>query len=236
MNDTGSCQKNSLPAPVAGNWPFQAGRVSLEWCRGKDLHMNDVATQIAACVGRRDPVNGIRIVGIDGPSGSGKSFLAQELSPLLAAPVIEIDDFVSWDCFAGWWPRFDEQVLTPLLAGQDATFQARDWNDWYGASLGEWKTQPWSPTVILEGVTCTRQDTIGRITYAVWVEAPSELRLARGMARDSAFAGKEELWAQWMREEDEFFAADKTRERADIVIDMLAQATSAGTGAPRAIC
>ncbi len=184
------------------------------------MRMSDTAADIAAAVLRRDPVNGIRIIGIDGRSGSGKSFLAERLSALMAAPIIEIDDFVSWDCFAGWWPRFDEQVLAPLLAGRDARFQARAWqSDWYGSSLGAWKTQPWSPTVILEGVTCTRRDTIGRITYAVWVEAPAELRLARGLARDTEHTGKEELWARWMREEDEFFAADGTRERADLIVD-----------------
>jgi uridine kinase len=181
--------------------------------------VTEVAKQIAASVARRAPVNGIRIVGVDGRSGAGKSFLASQLSTLLGAPIIEIDDFVSWDCFAGWWPRFEEQVLSPLLAGRDATFQARDWTDWYGSSLGGWKTQRWSPTVILEGVTCTRRDTIGRIAYAIWVEAPAEMRLARGMARDTTFAGKEDLWKQWMREEDQFFAADETRERADVVVD-----------------
>ena len=179
----------------------------------------DVVAEIAAAVGRQEPVNGIRIVGIDGPSGSGKSYLASRLSGLMRAPVIEIDDFVAWDCFAGWWPRFEAQVLTPLLAGRDATYQARDWSDWYGSSLGEWKTQPWSPIVIFEGVTCTRRDAIGRISYAVWVEAPRELRLARGLARDGALAGKEELWKRWMREEDEFFAADGTRDRADVIVD-----------------
>lgn len=94
----------------------------------------DVAEQIAASVLERAPVNGIRIVGVDGRSGAGKSFLASRLSTLLVAPVIEIDDFVSWDCFAGWWPRFDEQVLSPLLSGSDATYQARDWTDWYGST------------------------------------------------------------------------------------------------------
>jgi hypothetical protein len=34
-----------------------------------------------------------------------KSFLAARLSSLLSAPIIEVDDFVSWECFAGWWPR-----------------------------------------------------------------------------------------------------------------------------------
>jgi pantothenate kinase-related protein Tda10 len=61
----------------------------------------DVVQKIAVAVAEREPVNGIRIVGVDGPSGSGKSHLAARLAERLAAPVIEIDDFVSWDSFAG---------------------------------------------------------------------------------------------------------------------------------------
>ncbi|MBG0567289.1 uridine kinase family protein [Actinoplanes aureus] len=182
-------------------------------------------TRISAEINQRPPVNGIRLVGVDGPSGSGKSHLATGLAALLDAPVLPIDDFVSWDDFAGWWPRFDEQVLTPLLAGKAAHYQARDWSDWYGSSLGEWKTQPWAPTVILEGVTCTRRETVGRLAYAVYVDAPAETRLARGLARDAAFPGHEELWHRWMRAEDEFFTSDGTRARADTVIDTGPQLT-----------
>ncbi len=183
----------------------------------------DLAAQIAAVVTAREPVNGIRIVGVDGPSGSGKSTLAAALAGRLRAPVIEIDDFVSWDCFAGWWPRFDAQVLGPLLAGRDAVYQARDWNDWYGSALGEWKTVPWCPVVIIEGVTCTRRETLGRLTYAAWVEAPASVRLARGLARDRAFADAARLWERWLIEEERFFAADGTRDRADTIVDTAAR-------------
>jgi hypothetical protein len=110
-------------------------------------------------------------------------------------------------------------VLGPLLAGRDAVYQARDWSDWYGSSLGAWKTVPWAPVVIFEGVTCTRRATIGRLAYAVWFEAPAPLRLARGLARDGAFPGREALWERWMAEEEAFFAADGTRDRADSVVD-----------------
>jgi uridine kinase len=177
-----------------------------------------VVEQVVAAVVSREPVDGIRIVGIDGPSGSGKSHLARDVSGALRAPIIEIDDFVSWDSFAGWWPRFGAQVLTPLLRGQDARYQARDWSDWYGDSLGEWKTQPWAPIVLIEGVTCTRRETIGRLAYTVWVEAPAPLRLARGLARDRSFAGAERLWQRWMADENRFFEADGTRERADLIV------------------
>ena len=179
----------------------------------------DVVDQVAAAVASREPVNDIRIVGVDGPSGSGKSHLARRLADVLKAPIIEVDDFVSWDDFAGWWPRFDTQVLTPLLHGEDAHYQARDWTDWYGNTLGGWKIQPWTPTMIFEGVTCTRRETIGRLAYTIWVEAPAPIRLARGLARDHSFAGAERLWQKWMTEEDQFFRSDGTRERADLTID-----------------
>jgi len=178
------------------------------------------AGSIAAFVRAARPVEGIRLVGVDGPSGGGKSTLAGALAAELEAPIIEIDDFVSWEHFADWWPRFDNQVLTPLLAGADAVFQARDWSDWYGSSLGPWKTVSWQPIVILEGVTCTRRVVADRLACRVWVTAPADVRLARGLARDSDHhPGARELWERWMAEEAEFFARDDTRVRADFVVD-----------------
>ena len=50
-----------------------------------------------------------------------------------------------------------------------------------GLSLGE-NTQPWVPALIVDGVTCTRRETVGRLAYAVRVQAPASLRLARGGA------------------------------------------------------
>jgi hypothetical protein len=163
------------------------------------------------------PVRGIRIVGIDGPSGAGKSTLAHELASLLDAPVIQIDDFVSWNNFAGWWPRFERQVLDPLLRGEPARYQQRDWDgDEFGSSLREWATVEWSPIVLVEGVTCTRRESIGKLAYAVWVDAPAEERLRRGIERDGE--DHRGLWHGWMDEESRFFAADHTRSRTNLIV------------------
>jgi uridine kinase len=154
-------------------------------------------------------------VGVDGPSGSGKSTLATRLAARVRAPLVQIDDFVSWSDFAGWWPRFELQVLTPLLSGSDAHFQVRDWaNDEFGTSLSNWKTIAWAPLVILEGVTCTRLAATNRLAYRIWVEAPEDVRLLRGLERDGET--HRQLWLTWMTEERQFFAADETRARADI--------------------
>ena len=171
---------------------------------------------VVADVRQRDAAGtGIRLIGVDGPSGSGKSTLAARLAARPSAPIVAVDDFVSWSDFAGWWPRFERQVLTPLLSGADARYQARDWaNDEFGASLDGWKTVAWAPLVILEGVTCTRLAAANRLAYRIWVEAPEDLRLQRGLERDGT--DHRQLWLTWMAEEREFFAADGSRARADL--------------------
>lgn len=167
----------------------------------------------------RPSVAGIRIVGVDGPSGSGKSTFAQALAAAANAPLIEIDDFVSWPDFAGWWPRLEQEVLEPLLHGRDAHYRVRDWaGDEYGTSLKpDRKTVRWAPLLILEGVTCTRRAVADRLAYRVWIEAPRDQRLRRGLARDGR--DHRDLWLRWQDEEDRFFTADDTRSRADLVID-----------------
>lgn len=160
---------------------------------------------------------GLRIVGVDGPSGSGKTTLATRLAALTGAPVIPVDDFLSWRHLDDWWPRFDAQVLRPLTSGQAAHYQARNWSDWYGDSLDAWKTIPWSPLMIVEGVTSTRAAAGDRLAYRIFLDAPAELRLTRGLERDGA--EHRELWLDWMSREQAFFDADRTRARADLYTD-----------------
>jgi hypothetical protein len=178
------------------------------------VRIDDVLADVA---GRTAP-RGIRIIGVDGPAGSGKSTLAARLAARAGVPLIQVDDFVSWSDFSGWWPRFDAQVLTPLSAGEPAHYELRDWvGDEFGNSLRGWRTVPWAPLVIVEGVTCTRRAASGELTYRIWVDAPPDVRLSRGLARDGE--SHRDLWLRWMEQEEEFFAADRPAERADLRVD-----------------
>jgi uridine kinase len=178
------------------------------------LRLADVLAEVM----ERSDVRGIRLIGVDGPQASGKSTLAERLSARLRAPLIQMDDFVSWVDLVGWWPSFEAQVLDPLLSGGDAHYQLRDWeNDEFGTALHGWKTVEWSPVVVLEGLTCTRAAIADRLAYRIWVEAPDEIRLRRGLERDGDT--HRDLWLDPMATERQFFIDDGTRTRADLRVN-----------------
>ena len=179
-----------------------------------DLAIGD----IVAAIRSKPATYGVRVVGIDGPAGSGKTTLAAALATELPASVVHMDDFVSWTDLERWWPRFDAEVLTPLSRGQDARYQVRDWiRDEFGSAVRGWKNTAATPVVIIEGVTTTRRAAADRLAYTVWVEAPRDERMERGQARDG-FTHRD-VWLDWMVMEERFFAADGTRARADLRLD-----------------
>jgi uridine kinase len=71
-------------------------------------------------------------------------------------------------------------------------------------------------TVIVEGVTASREAFRRYLAYAIWVETPRELRLARGLERDGE--AKRPLWEQWMAAEDAYVERERPQEHADAVL------------------
>ncbi len=181
------------------------------------MTFQDLAKRILA----RPCVHPVRLVAVDGGAGAGKTTFAGRLAASLGGvPVIPMDDFISFDDLTEFWSRLEGQVLTPLFQGRDVRYQKRDWvNDLHGSGLGDWREVPFFETVVLEGVGASRQALASRLTYAVWVDAPSEVRLQRGLERDAGIEGIRAIWEQWMIGEERFLDADGARGRADMVVD-----------------
>ena len=163
----------------------------------------------------REPTLGRgRLVCVDGPAGSGKTTLAAEIGSLTGAPLLHMDDmFEGWDGL----PRITDQLetlLRPLAGGRSGSY--RRW-DWPGNAWAETILVPPAPLLVLEGVGSGSASVAELITVLAWVEVPYDLRMARGLERGGI--GVADNWRQWAVDEQDLFARERTRERADIVVD-----------------
>lgn len=158
----------------------------------------------------------VRVVAVDGPSGAGKTTFATRLAAALnGAPVVGADDFpVPWDAAdpLAWWPPLRAEVLAPLAAGRAATYRRYDWRR---ARYGDTVTVPVAPVLLLEGVGAARRGSPA--AYRIWLDAPVALRRRRALDRDGAATAP--AWDRWSLMERRHFAADLTRERADLLVD-----------------
>jgi uridine kinase len=176
--------------------------------------------QLTAYAKRLRPHLGdVRLIAVDGPSGAGKTRFALRLAEPIGAPVVHIDDLLDgWDDQFTFWGRLEDSVLGPLRRGETAFYQRYRW-DRGGFDPVPVRLDP-APTVILEGVSSARKGIRPDLSLIVFVDAPPELRLARALARDGddslAFRAYLE---RWRLAEDQHFAADRTKEHADLVVD-----------------
>jgi uridine kinase len=155
----------------------------------------------------------VRVVAVDGPSAAGKSTFATRLAVALGgAPVVRSDDFpIPWDGDPlAWWPPLTAHVLTPLRDGRTGRFRPYDWRR---GIYGEEVAIPPGPFLVVEGVGAARAGA--PVAFRVWVEAPHDVRRGRAAARGDDLAD----WDRWSARESAHFSADRTRERADLVID-----------------
>jgi uridine kinase len=170
-------------------------------------------------------LGGTRLVCVDGPAGSGKTTLARRLAGALgpAAHLLHMDDL-----FAGWTmtgavARLSAGVLRPLAEGRPGAFHRFDWPT--GRFSAVPTPVPVTEVLVVEGCGSSRRLLDPWTTLRIWVEAPQDLRLARGLERDGADMAPQ--WHRWQRTEAAVFAAERTRERADLRVDGAADAGTA---------
>lgn len=156
-----------------------------------------------------------RLLCIDGPAGSGKTTLADDVATLAPdAVVVHTDDLLQ-----GWrgLPVLADtvrDVLVPLAEGRTGTWTR--W-DWHASAWAERHRLSPGGLLVLEGVGAWSPGIARWVGALAWVEAAYDVRMARGLARDGDdFAP---YWEQWAADEAELFARDRTRDHADLVIE-----------------
>ncbi|MCZ7587443.1 MAG: hypothetical protein M5U27_00985 [Gaiella sp.] len=156
------------------------------------------------------PARPFTFVGIGGRGGSGKSTLAALIPD---AHVVGTDEF--WDGEGFDLARLRAEVFQPLLDGRAARFASWDWAA--GHARGERTVEP-AGIVVVEGVCALHRLFRDAYDVRVWVEAPYETRLARGVARDGEAARA--TWVErWMPMEDRYVERDDPLACAHVVVD-----------------
>ena len=178
--------------------------------------MPTAAEHVLEHVRSRPPTLGTgRLVCIDGPAGSGKTTLATDVARLAPeAVVVHADELLQgWSGLPGLAASV-EAMLRPLARGR--TGHWRRW-DWLASCWAETHAVEPGGLLVVEGVGSGAAAYADLIGCLVWVEAgDAEVRLQRGLDRDGEQMRPQ--WEQWMREEAALHAADRTRERADVVV------------------
>ncbi|GAA3193977.1 MULTISPECIES: AAA family ATPase [Streptomyces] len=177
--------------------------------------MNDALAPLAARLAALPPSCGpVRVIGVDGHAGSGKSTFARRLAAALGgAPVVRTDDLACHARLFDWAERFREQVLAPLSRGERARYEVYDW---VRREYGEVREVAPEPVVVVEGVGVGRRALRPQLACLLWMELADEPSWERGRLRDGA--ALTEFWDGWIPAERTHFTADPSRPYADLLV------------------
>ncbi|MFJ6796059.1 uridine kinase [Streptomyces sp. NPDC091268] len=156
----------------------------------------------------------VRLIGIDGHAGSGKSTFAARLAGALdGAPVLHLDDVATHRELFDWPERLREQVLEPLAAGRAAHWAPYDWVE---RRFGPERVLEPAPVLLLEGVGAGRRALRPHLARLLWMETPRRTAWGRGRHRD----GRElsDFWDGWERAELAHFTDDPSRPFAHTLV------------------
>ena len=145
---------------------------------------------------------------IDGRSGSGKTELAAALlAAVPSAQVLHLDDI-----YPGW------QGLAYATRALPTILREHRWQrwDWVTSTRAEWHEIDPARSLVVEGSGALTQQTRELADLALWVEHPTELRMARALAREPSFAAH---WDDWAAQEDEHERTNKPRSLASMTVN-----------------
>ena len=176
---------------------------------GNTIH--DLAQRLRALPPSCGPV---RLVGVDGHAGSGKSTFAARLAAALGGvPVLHLDDIASHGALFAWTDRLLAQVIVPLGRGETAAYAPYDWR---ARRFGPPCALPPAPVVLVEGVGAGRRALRPHLAALLWMDLPRETSWARGRLRDGA--EQRAFWDGWVEAERRHFAEDPSRPFADTLV------------------
>ncbi|MEO3975138.1 hypothetical protein [Streptomyces sp. CAU 1734] len=161
----------------------------------------------------------VRLIGVDGHAGSGKSTFAARLATALGgrggppAPVLHLDDLATHEEPFGWTERLLAQVIEPLARGGTARYAPYDWT---ARRFTGPRPLPAAPVILIEGVGAGRRAVRPHLARLLWMDRSAEESWRRGRDRDGTALTA--FWDGWTVAEMRHFSADPSRDFADALV------------------
>ncbi len=153
------------------------------------------------------------VITIDGPAGSGKTTLAQELALVLGATyTVHMDDlYEGWDStLTSKLTNKMQNLLGNLSEKSEIVFTPFDWHT--NTFAGEIR-MPAPKYLIIEGVGSAQSAIRNFISLALWIEVPAEEGLARVIKRDGPMVV--DYMPAFLVAQNSHFAKEESKKSAD---------------------
>lgn len=185
--------------------------------------------ELAQIITKEPPKHTRRLIAVDGGGGAGKTTFANHLQKAIPnSYIVKVDDFYrppqlrkpllptaiinpNFD-----WERLRSSVIEAIKNDNNVTYQLYDFEK---GSLSQKTVEvPRHATVIVEGVWSMQSAFINSYDYCIWLEAPSEIRLERGLLRDGE--GLRQVWEnEWIPIDDAYKKSQEPHMKAQCVVD-----------------
>lgn len=167
------------------------------------------------------------VLAIDGRSNAGKTTLAGRIGEAVPGSAVVHTDHIAWEHSRfGWADLLADGILAPARMGRAVSFRPPRWDE-HGRA-GSIDVAAGCPLLVIEGDGAGRREVAHLIDALIWVQSDEREAERRRLARDrhpdagdlanQAPDGTPLDHAAWMAEEIPFNAAQRTWERADVIV------------------
>ena len=175
----------------------------------------------------RSSVGRPAVLAVDGRSNNGKTTLAERIRELVPGSVVIHTDDIAWEHSRfGWADLLIDGILVPVHQGQAVSYRPPRWDE-HGRE-GSIEVPAGCPLLIIEGDGAGRREVAHLTDTVIWVQADEQETRRRTAAR-AAHRPAADLANRpadgapidedgWMAEEIPFNTAQRTWERADLIV------------------
>jgi hypothetical protein len=159
------------------------------------------------------------VLAVDGRSNGGKTTLAARIGAAVPGSAVVHTDDIAWaHSRFGWADLLIDGILVPVRQGRAVSYRPPRWAE-HGRD-GAIEVPADCPLLVIEGDGAGRQEVAGLIDALIWVqsddrEAERRVLTRIGKPNEAPTLGHHR---EWMTEEIPFNAAQRTWERADIIV------------------